>query len=185
MSDCGDSSTDTVHTAQTATTADAIAPQVAVVMGSISDWETMKQSCQILEDFHIPYSKQVISAHRMPCEMHDFAASARDAGIHVIIAGAGGSAHLPGMIAAQTTLPTIGVPIQTHALHGMDSLLSIVQMPAGIPVATVAIGAAGAKNAALLAAQILSITDHTLADKLATYRCKLNLSAREMSEHLE
>ena len=123
MSDCGDSSTDTVHTAQTATTAGAIAPQVAVVMGSISDWETMKQSCQILEDFHIPYSKQVISAHRMPCEMHDFAASARDAGIRVIIAGAGGSAHLPGMIAAQTTLPTIGVPTNARtSRHGFFAL---------------------------------------------------------------
>ena len=158
---------------------------VAVVMGSKSDWETMKHSCQILEDFHIPYSKQVISAHRMPLEMREFAVSAREQGIRVIIAGAGGSAHLPGMIAAQTTLPVIGVPVQTHALQGMDSLLSIVQMPAGIPVATLAIGAAGAKNAALLAAQILSITDHKLEEELATYRCKLNLSAREMSECLE
>lgn len=160
-------------------------PCVAVVMGSKSDWETMKLSCQILEDFNIPYSKQVISAHRMPLEMREFAVAARKNGIKVIIAGAGGSAHLPGMIAAQTTLPVLGVPVQTHALHGMDSLLSIVQMPAGIPVATLAIGAAGAKNAGLLAVQILSITDHQLAEKLAVYRHELNLSAREMSENLD
>lgn len=160
-------------------------PSVAVVMGSKSDWETMKQCCRILEDFSIPYSKQVISAHRMPREMREFAVAARDNGILVIIAGAGGSAHLPGMIAAQTTLPVLGVPIQTHALNGMDSLLSIVQMPAGIPVGTLAIGAAGAKNAALLAIQILSCTNQTLAEKLATYRCELNLSAREMSESLD
>ncbi len=125
-------------------------------MGSSSDWETMSHACEILEELSIPYEKQVVSAHRTPDLMFDYAEGARARGIQVIIAGAGGAAHLPGMVAAKTTLPVIGVPVQSKALNGLDSLLSIVQMPAGVPVATVAIGRAGATNAGLLAAQILS-----------------------------
>ncbi len=130
---------------------------VAVVMGSASDWPTMRQAAALLEQLKIPLVKHVISAHRMPQQLQQFAASARDQGIDVIIAGAGGAAHLPGMLAANTTVPVIGVPIKTRTLNGIDSLLSIVQMPAGIPVATMAIGEAGAKNAALLAAAMLAI----------------------------
>ena len=145
-------------------------PQVAVIMGSASDWETMKHACEMLDQFKVPYMKQVISAHRTPELMADFAHSARDKGIKVIIAGAGGAAHLPGMVAAQTTLPVIGVPVRSHALSGWDSLLSIVQMPGGIPVATTAVGNSGATNAGLLAVSILSITDGRLADELKAYR---------------
>ena len=145
-------------------------PQVAVIMGSASDWETMKHACEMLDQFKVPYMKQVISAHRTPELMADFAHSARDKGIKVIIAGAGGAAHLPGMVAAQTTLPVIGVPVRSHALSGWDSLLSIVQMPGGIPVATTAVGNSGATNAGLLAVSILSITDGSLADELKAYR---------------
>ena len=130
-------------------------PEVAVIMGSASDWETMKHACEMLDQFEVPYMKQVISAHRTPELMGEFAHNARANGLKIIIAGAGGAAHLPGMVAAQTTLPVIGVPVRSHALSGWDSLLSIVQMPAGIPVATLAIGKAGAVNAALLAASIL------------------------------
>ncbi|MFT8649760.1 MAG: 5-(carboxyamino)imidazole ribonucleotide mutase [Bifidobacterium psychraerophilum] len=144
--------------------------QVAVIMGSSSDWETMRHACDILERFTVPYEKQVISAHRTPDLMARFAHEARDKGIKVIIAGAGGAAHLPGMVAAQTTLPVIGVPVQSHALSGWDSLLSIVQMPGGIPVATTAIGKSGATNAALLAVSILSVQDDALAESLSYYR---------------
>ncbi|GBG94758.1 phosphoribosylaminoimidazole carboxylase catalytic subunit [Ligilactobacillus salitolerans] len=144
-----------------------VANKVAVVMGSISDWPTMKLTCQQLEQLGIAYEKRVISAHRMPDELQDFGQKARESEIKVIIAGAGGAAHLPGMLAANTTLPVIGVPIKTRTLNGIDSLLSIVQMPAGAPVATVSIGDAGAKNAAILAAQILGVTDETLQQKLA------------------
>lgn len=143
-----------------------MANKVAVVMGSISDWATMKLTCQQLEQLEIAYEKRVISAHRMPNELQDFGQKARENEIKVIIAGAGGAAHLPGMLAANTTLPVIGVPIKTRTLNGIDSLLSIVQMPAGAPVATVSIGDAGAKNAALLAAQILGVTDERLQQKL-------------------
>lgn len=143
-----------------------MANKVAVVMGSISDWATMKLTCQQLEQLEIAYEKRVISAHRMPNELQDFGQKARENEIKVIIAGAGGAAHLPGMLAANTTLPVIGVPIKTRTLNGIDSLLSIVQMPAGAPVATVSIGDAGAKNAALLAAQILGVTDEILQQKL-------------------
>lgn len=146
---------------------------VSVIMGSISDWETMKEACQILDDFGISYEKKIVSAHRTPDVMFDFSEKARGRGIKVIIAGAGGAAHLPGMVAAKTTLPVIGVPVESKALKGMDSLLSIVQMPGGIPVATTAIGKAGAKNAGLLAAQILSITSDELQGKLADYREEL------------
>lgn len=121
--------------------------KVAVIMGSSSDWETMKESCLMLDQFEIPYDKKVISAHRTPQLMFDFSKEARDTGYDVIIAGAGGAAHLPGMVASMTTLPVIGVPIESKSLKGIDSLLSIVQMPGGIPVATTAIGKAGAKNA--------------------------------------
>lgn len=160
-------------------------PVVAVVMGSSSDWETMKHSCQILDDFHIPYMKQVISAHRTPDLMADFAHNARDNGLKVIIAGAGGAAHLPGMIAAQTTLPVIGVPVQSHALSGWDSLLSIVQMPGGIPVATTAIGKSGATNAGILAVSILSTSDSTLADALAAFRKELREKVEESNAELK
>lgn len=130
-------------------------PLVGVIMGSTSDWETMSHACEILEELEIPYEKKVVSAHRTPDLMFSYAEEAKDRGIKVIIAGAGGAAHLPGMVASKTTLPVIGVPVQSKALNGLDSLLSIVQMPGGVPVATVAIGKAGATNAGLLAAQIL------------------------------
>ncbi|WP_051001349.1 5-(carboxyamino)imidazole ribonucleotide mutase [Sporolactobacillus vineae] len=146
---------------------------VGVVMGSSSDWETMKNACAILDKLEIPYEKKVVSAHRTPDLMFRYAETARERGLKVIIAGAGGAAHLPGMIAAKTTLPVLGVPVQSHALSGMDSLLSIVQMPSGIPVGTLAIGNAGATNAALLAARFLSAFDVSIADKLNDYRDSL------------
>ncbi|WP_433595525.1 5-(carboxyamino)imidazole ribonucleotide mutase [Lysinibacillus xylanilyticus] len=145
-------------------------PKIGVIMGSSSDWETMKHACDILDELQVPYEKKVVSAHRTPDLMFEYAESARGRGIQVIIAGAGGAAHLPGMVAAKTTLPVIGVPVQSRALNGLDSLLSIVQMPGGVPVATVAIGKAGATNAGLLAAQILSTADAELANKLDARR---------------
>lgn len=145
-------------------------PKVAVIMGSQSDLPTMQFAIDMLVEFDIPHHVQVVSAHRTPELMFEFATSAVDQGFSVIIAGAGGAAHLPGMVAALTTLPVIGVPVESKALKGMDSLLSIVQMPGGIPVATVAIGTAGAKNAGLLAAQMLAIADPTLRDRLQKYR---------------
>jgi len=145
-------------------------PKIGVIMGSSSDWETMKHACDILDELQLPYEKKVVSAHRTPDLMFEYAESARERGVQVIIAGAGGAAHLPGMVAAKTTLPVIGVPVQSRALNGLDSLLSIVQMPGGVPVATVAIGKAGATNAGLLAAQILSTTDTELATKLDARR---------------
>lgn len=144
--------------------------KIGVIMGSSSDWETMKYSCEILDELNIPYEKQVVSAHRTPDLMFEYAENARQRGIQVIIAGAGGAAHLPGMVAAKTTLPVIGVPVQSRTLNGLDSLLSIVQMPGGVPVATVAIGKAGATNAGLLAAQILSIQDEEVAERLEKRR---------------
>lgn len=146
---------------------------VGVVMGSSSDWDTMKNACAILDKLEIPYEKKVVSAHRTPDLMFRYAETARERGLKVIIAGAGGAAHLPGMIAAKTTLPVLGVPVQSHALSGMDSLLSIVQMPSGIPVGTLAIGNAGATNAALLAARFLSAFDASIANKLNDYRDSL------------
>jgi 5-(carboxyamino)imidazole ribonucleotide mutase len=145
-------------------------PKVGVIMGSSSDWETMEHACDILDELQVPYEKKVVSAHRTPDLMFEYAETARGRGIQVIIAGAGGAAHLPGMVAAKTTLPVIGVPVQSKALNGLDSLLSIVQMPGGVPVATVAIGKAGATNAGLLAAQMLSMTDAELAEKLEVRR---------------
>lgn len=161
-----------------------VTPQVAVIMGSSSDWETMRNACDMLDQFGVPYMKQVISAHRTPELMGEFAHEARANGLKVIIAGAGGAAHLPGMVAAQTTLPVIGVPVQSHALSGWDSLLSIVQMPGGIPVATTAIGKSGATNAGLLAVSILSTTDQALADKLQAYRDGLKQKVAESNAQL-
>jgi 5-(carboxyamino)imidazole ribonucleotide mutase len=158
--------------------------KVAVIMGSKSDWETMQHACQSLEKLAVPYEKRVVSAHRTPDLMFEYAESARQRGIQVIIAGAGGAAHLPGMVAAKTTLPVIGVPVQSKALNGLDSLLSIVQMPGGIPVATVAIGKSGATNAGLLAAQILAITDESLADRIETMRQEMKQTAIESSDEL-
>lgn len=159
-------------------------PQVGVIMGSTSDWETMKHVCEILDELCVPYEKKVVSAHRTPDYMFEYAESARNRGLKVIIAGAGGAAHLPGMVAAKTTLPVIGVPVQSKALNGMDSLLSIVQMPGGVPVATVAIGKAGATNAGLLAAEILSIQDDALAISLDSRREELRLKVLESSDEL-
>ncbi len=153
-------------------------------MGSSSDWETMKHTCDLLDELQIPYEKQVVSAHRTPDLMFEYAEEARSRGIQVIIAGAGGAAHLPGMVAAKTTLPVIGVPVQSKALNGMDSLLSIVQMPAGVPVATVAIGKAGATNAGLLAAQILSINSKEITQRLESFREKKQEMAMRGTEEL-
>ena len=157
-------------------------PIVAVIMGSISDWPTMKEATEVLDSFNIPYEHQILSAHRTPDEMREFAINARQNGIKIIIAGAGGAAHLPGMTAAYTTLPVIGVPILGKTLQGVDSLLSIVQMPKGIPVATVAIG--NASNAALLAIQILSIADESLASKIETFRSKQAQLVKKMNKNL-
>ncbi|OFI47671.1 5-(carboxyamino)imidazole ribonucleotide mutase [Floricoccus penangensis] len=159
--------------------------EVAVIMGSTSDWETMKLACDILEELEVSYEKKVVSAHRTPDLMFEFAESARARGLKVIIAGAGGAAHLPGMVAAKTTLPVIGVPVKSRTLNGLDSLLSIVQMPGGVPVATTAIGAAGATNAGLLAAEILSITNIELAEKLNKRRKKLEEQVLESSDQLD
>lgn len=154
-------------------------------MGSISDWPTMSLACDILEEFGVTYDKHIVSAHRTPEKMMSFSTEARKNGIGVIIAGAGGAAHLPGMVASSTTLPVIGVPIQTQALNGLDSLLSIVQMPGGIPVATTAIGKAGAKNAGLLAVQMLSMTNATLERKLDNYRLKMKEEVFESEAQLD
>ena len=146
---------------------------VGVVMGSTSDWETMRQACYILEELQIPYEKKVVSAHRTPDYMFMYAQSAKSRGIKVIIAGAGGAAHLPGMIASKTNVPVIGVPVQSKTLNGLDSLLSIVQMPGGVPVATVSIGVAGATNAGLLAAQIVGNFIPQVYDRLQKRRVKI------------
>jgi 5-(carboxyamino)imidazole ribonucleotide mutase len=145
-------------------------PQVGIVMGSRSDWETMRAAAETLDGLAIPYDLRVVSAHRTPDLLFEYAATAADRGLHVIIAGAGGAAHLPGMLAAKTTLPVLGVPVMSKALNGLDSLLSIVQMPAGIPVPTFAIGVAGATNAALTAAAILGLQDARIAAALKQHR---------------
>ena len=157
-------------------------PLVGVVMGSDSDWPTMKQATDILEKFGIPFEKRVVSAHRTPDDMANYGKEARGRGIKIIIAGAGGAAHLPGMLASHTTLPVIGVPVQTSALGGVDSLYSIVQMPNGIPVATVAIGKA--QNAGLLAARILSTVDEQLAEELSRYHHQMAEDSRKKTENL-
>lgn len=145
-------------------------PEVGVVMGSTSDYETMKHTIEVLKQFSVIFACEVVSAHRTPDKLWGYAQNAREKGLKVIIAGAGGAAHLPGMIAAMTILPVIGVPVQSRALQGLDSLLSIVQMPGGVPVATVAIGDAGAKNAGLLAVAILALSDESLALRLQAFR---------------
>ncbi len=145
-------------------------PLVGVIMGSRSDWETMRHAAEVLGRLEVPHETRVVSAHRTPGRLHAYAAAARDRGLRVIIAGAGGAAHLPGMVAAMTPLPVLGVPVESHALKGLDSLLSIVQMPGGVPVGTLAIGRAGATNAALLAAAILALGDPALARRLDAWR---------------
>ena len=145
---------------------------VAVIMGSKSDWETMKHAADMLSEFSVPHETKIVSAHRTPDLLFEFAKSAEERGIEVIIAGAGGAAHLPGMCASQTVLPVLGVPVESKALKGLDSLLSIAQMPSGIPVGTLAIGEAGAKNAALLAVAILAISRPELRKKLHSFRTK-------------
>jgi 5-(carboxyamino)imidazole ribonucleotide mutase len=145
-------------------------PLVAIVMGSRSDWETMSHAAATLDELQIPHETRVVSAHRTPDLLFEFAATARDRGLRAIIAGAGGAAHLPGMLASKTAVPILGVPVQSKALNGLDSLLSIAQMPAGIPVGTLAIGKAGAINAALLAAAMLATTDDAIAERLDAYR---------------
>ena len=152
---------------------------IGVVMGSSSDWDTMQHAVQILQQFGIPHDARVVSAHRMPDDMFAYAQSAAERGLQAIIAGAGGAAHLPGMIAAKTVVPVLGVPVQTKALSGVDSLYSIVQMPRGFPVATMAIGAAGAANAALMAAGILALQDPALAARLDAWRDALSASIPE------
>ncbi|MEH6791722.1 5-(carboxyamino)imidazole ribonucleotide mutase [Parasphingorhabdus sp.] len=147
-------------------------PPVGIIMGSQSDWATMKLASDILDKLQVPHDVQIVSAHRTPGRLYDYATSAADRGLQVIIAGAGGAAHLPGMAASMTRIPVLGVPIQSKALSGMDSLLSIAQMPAGVPVGTLAIGEAGAKNAALLAAAILANSDPALAERLDAWRAE-------------
>ena len=153
-------------------------------MGSKSDWETMKHTCDILDELQVPYEKKVVSAHRTPDFMFEYAEQAQDKGLEIIIAGAGGAAHLPGMVAAKTLLPVIGIPVQSKALNGMDSLLSIVQMPGGVPVATMAIGKAGAVNAGLLAAQMLGVHDKALMKRIEERRNNMRDAALESSGDL-
>lgn len=148
-------------------------PLVGVIMGSKSDWETLREAAAILKEFDVPHECEVVSAHRTPDRMFEYAKSAEARGLEVIIAGAGGAAHLPGMVASQTLLPTLGVPVQSKALSGLDSLLSIVQMPGGVPVGTLAIGTAGAKNAALLAIRILANHRPELREQLRNYHRKI------------
>jgi 5-(carboxyamino)imidazole ribonucleotide mutase len=156
-------------------------PLVGVIMGSKSDWETMSQAAGILAEFGVPHEARIVSAHRTPQWMAEYAASAASRGLEVIVAGAGGAAHLPGMVAAHTVLPVIGVPVQSAALNGLDSLLSIVQMPKGVPVATVAIGSAGAVNAGLLAVAILATSRPDLRKKLQEYRDQMTADVRAAS----
>jgi len=156
-------------------------PRVALVMGSNSDWSVMESAAQMLDKLNIPYEAKVVSAHRTPDLLFDYAQTARARGLACIIAGAGGAAHLPGMLAAKTTLPILGVPVPSRYLKGMDSLLSIVQMPRGIPVATFAIGEAGAANAALFAAAMLAETDKALAQRLESFRADQHQAVLEMS----
>lgn len=154
-------------------------------MGSSSDWEIMKESCLMLDEFNIPYDKKVVSAHRTPQLMFEFASQAKQNGYDIIIAGAGGAAHLPGMVASMTTLPVIGVPIESKSLKGLDSLLSIVQMPGGIPVATTAIGKSGAKNAGILAARMICMTDNSVHKNLENYEKTLVNKVEAMQNELQ
>jgi len=161
---------------------EATGGKVAIVMGSQSDWPTMKAAAEVLDELEVPYEARIVSAHRTPDRMVAFAKGAEGEGISVIIAGAGGAAHLPGMIASMTHLPVLGVPVQSKALSGMDSLLSIVQMPGGIPVGTLAIGEAGAKNAGLLAASILALGDEDLSERLQDWRAAKTAGVGEVPE---
>jgi len=154
--------------------------EVAVVMGSISDWDVMKAACDVLEEYGVSYDKRILSAHRTPLEMIEYSKNAKANGFKVVIAGAGGAAHLPGMFAAMTTLPVIGVPIRTSTAEGLDSLLSIVQMPRGVPVATVAIG--NSTNAALLACEILALSDNELSDKIVAARAKREEEVKALND---
>lgn len=158
------------------------APWVGVIMGSKSDWETMRKAVEILEEFQIPHERRVVSAHRTPQWMAEYASTASERGLQVIIAGAGGAAHLPGMVASQTILPVLGVPVQSRALQGLDSLLSIVQMPGGIPVGTLAIGEAGATNAGLLAVRILATTRPELRQRLRDFQARQTARVLEDSQ---
>lgn len=160
---------------------DQAKPVVGVIMGSSSDWDVMKSAVDVLKQFGVPFEAQVISAHRMPDEMFSYAESARARGLRAIIAGAGGAAHLPGMVAAKTIVPVLGVPVPSKYLRGEDSLLSIVQMPKGVPVSTFAIGEAGAANAALTAVAILAALDDALAAKLETFRLEQTAAAQAMT----
>lgn len=157
-------------------------PLVGIIMGSQSDWPTMKHAADALDALGVPYEARIVSAHRTPERMVEYAQTARDRGLKVIVAGAGGAAHLPGMTASLTPLPVFGVPVQSKALSGQDSLLSIVQMPGGIPVGTLAIGEAGAKNAGLLAAAVLALSDEALAKRLDSYRAKQTASVGRAPE---
>jgi len=161
------------------------APHVGIIMGSASDWPTMENAARVLEDFGVPFEKKVVSAHRTPQLLYDYATSAQARGLRCIIAGAGGAAHLPGMTASMTTLPVLGVPVHSRALNGMDSLYSIVQMPGGVPVATFAIGAAGALNAGLFAVSILAADNPDLAAKLSAFRARQTAKVLESQQQLE
>jgi 5-(carboxyamino)imidazole ribonucleotide mutase len=159
-------------------------PPISLLMGSSSDWETMRVAAQVLDELNVPFEKHVLSAHRMPDDMFRFAELAAGRGLRVLIAGAGGAAHLPGMLAAKTTLPVLGVPVASKHLSGVDSLYSIVQMPKGIPVATFAIGPAGAANAALFAAALLALNDPPLLQRLVDFRARQTEAARAMDKDL-
>jgi len=158
-------------------------PVVGIIMGSRSDWPTLQEAAQILDELGVPYEARIVSAHRTPDRLYDYAKSAKPRGLKAIIAGAGGAAHLPGMTAAMTVLPVLGVPIETRSLKGLDSLLSIAQMPGGIPVATFAIGQAGAKNAGLFAAALLALEDSKLARRLETWRGRQTRSVARATDH--
>jgi 5-(carboxyamino)imidazole ribonucleotide mutase len=158
------------------------APPVAIIMGSRSDWATMKGAAEALDSLGVAYETRIVSAHRTPDRLYAFAQGAREAGFKVIIAGAGGAAHLPGMTASMTDLPVLGVPVEVRSLGGLDALLSIVQMPAGVPVGTLAVGAAGARNAGLMAARILALADATLAERVADHRRALAAAVPETVE---
>ena len=160
-------------------------PLIALLMGSSSDWETLRPAAEILEEFDVPHEARVVSAHRMPDEMFRFAEQAEGRGLRAIIAGAGGAAHLPGMLAAKTTVPVLGVPVPSRHLQGVDSLHSIVQMPKGIPVATFAIGTAGAANAALFAVAMLAAHDETLRRRLHEFRARQTAAAQAMTQDLK
>ncbi|HEX5600659.1 MAG TPA: 5-(carboxyamino)imidazole ribonucleotide mutase [Hyphomicrobiaceae bacterium] len=165
------------------TASSAEAPKVGIIMGSQSDWPTMRRAAEALERLGVPFEAKIVSAHRTPERLYSYAKSAKARGLKVIIAGAGGAAHLPGMVASLTTLPVLGVPIESRALKGQDSLYSIVQMPAGVPVGTLAIGAAGAENAGLLAAQILALEDPDLAARVEEHRARQTAAVAEAPEN--